>query len=184
MNKTRLIILGVFVVLIAAVFYTPLGDIFKDKMEDKSHVAGLRTLTDEDFDVDLNAYNGAEKTNLKTLKDKNKVTFINYWGSWCAPCVEEMPTIQNLYNNRKDDVEFVLIAIQDKPHNIVSFAEKHALTMPLYDPASPLSEAMLPKVFPTTYILNKKGEIVLHETKTRDWNDEEINALIDDLLAE
>ena len=43
---------------------------------------------------------------------------------------------------------------------------------------------MLPKVFPTTYILNKKGEVVLSETKTRDWNDKEINALLDKLIAE
>ncbi len=184
MNKKRLFLLIGFVVLIAAFFYTPLGDIFKDKIEDKSHVAGLRVLKDEDFDVDLNGYNGAEKTNLKNIKNENKVVFINYWGSWCPPCVEEMPTIQALYNHRKDDVKFVLIAIQDKPKNIVNFAEKHQLTMPLYEPTSPISEAMLPKVFPTTYILNKNGEIVLHETKTRDWNDQEINDLLDKLIAE
>ncbi|WP_068599155.1 TlpA family protein disulfide reductase [Vaginella massiliensis] len=184
MKKTHLFLIALFVIFIAAIFYTPLGSIFKDKIEDKSHVAGLRTLSDEDFDVELTGYNGAENTNLKELKSKNKVVFINYWGSWCPPCVEEMPTIQNLYNNRKNDVEFVLIAIQDKPKNILNFATKHQLTMPLYEPASPLSEAMLPKVFPTTYILNKKGEIVLHETKTRDWNDDEINDLIDQLLKE
>ena len=56
--------------------------------------------------------------------------------------------------------------------------------MPVYEAASPLSINLLPKVFPTTYILNKKGEIVLKETKNRDWNDKEMNDLLDKLIAE
>ena len=81
-------------------------------------------------------------------------------------------------------MKFVLIAIQDKPAIFNAFLQKNKYTMPVFEPNSPISNNMLPKVFPTTYILNKKGEIVLKETKTRDWNDKEINTLLDKLITE
>ncbi|ADX68424.1 MULTISPECIES: TlpA family protein disulfide reductase [Weeksella] len=184
MNKKRLFFLGFFVVFIAAIFYTPIGKFIQDKLEDKSHVAGIKILNEEDYNIDLKGYNGALDENLQSAKNSGQVVLINFWGSWCPPCVKEMPSLQELYNTHHEKVKFIFIAIQDKPNDIINFAKKHELTLPLYEPISPISVAMMPKVFPTTYILNKKGEIVLHENKTRDWNDQEINALLEKLIKE
>ncbi len=182
----RIIIAIVVLIALIAIMFTPIGTSIKEAIEGDQHLVGTRDekINDQDYDVDLIGYNGAENTNLLKLKNSGEVVFLNFWGTWCPPCVKEMPSIQQLYEAKGDKVKFVLIAIQDKPKTITSFLEKNNYTMPVYEAGSPLSINILPKVFPTTYIINKKGEIVLKETKNRDWNDKEINALLDQLIAE
>ncbi|MBF0595880.1 TlpA family protein disulfide reductase [Faecalibacter rhinopitheci] len=187
MKKDKQIILAVVVIIgLIAIMFTPIGTKIKNLLEGEDHLVGVRDdkLSDSDFDIDLIGYNGAKDTNLLDFKNSGEVVFINFWGSWCPPCVQEMPTIQSLYTSKGKNVKFVLVTIQDKPKTFTAFLEKNNYTMPVYEPNSPISVNMLPHVFPTTYILNKKGEIVLKETKTRDWNDTEINQLLDKLIAE
>lgn len=186
MKKNKQIILAVTVVIaLVAIMFTPIGTFLKSKIEDDSHVAGMDVeLSESDYDIDLIGHNGAKNTNLLDFKNSGEVIFLNFWGSWCPPCVAEMPTIQKLYEAKGQKVKFVLIAIQDKPKVFNAFLEKNNYTMPVYEPNSPLSNNILPRVFPTTYILNKKGQVVLKEIKTRDWNDKEINDLLDKLIAE
>ncbi|GGE98219.1 Thiol-disulfide isomerase or thioredoxin [Chishuiella changwenlii] len=186
MKKNKQIIFAVTVVIaLVAIMFTPIGTFLKSKIEDDSHVAGMDVeLSESDYDIDLIGHNGAKNTNLLDFKNSGEVIFLNFWGSWCPPCVAEMPTIQKLYEAKGQKVKFVLIAIQDKPKVFNAFLEKNNYTMPVYEPSSPLSNNILPRVFPTTYILNKKGQVVLKEIKTRDWNDKEINDLLDKLIAE
>lgn len=187
MKKNKQIILAVAVVLaLVAIMFTPIGTLIKQKLEGDEHLVGIRdeNLSDSDFDIDLIGHNGAQNANLLEFKNSGNVVFLNYWGSWCPPCVSEMPTIQKLFEAKGQQVKFVLVAIQDKPKTFNAFLQKNNYTMPVYEPNSPISVNMMPHVFPTTYILNKKGEVVLMETKTRDWNDAEINALLERLIAE
>lgn len=105
------------------------------------------TLQDSDMDIQLQGINVPD-TNLKSLKG-NKLIFLNFWGAWCPPCREEWPTVQKLYEAKKGKVDFVLIAMQDE--------EKHARfeRAPIHRSrlhcASPISNNVLPKVFPTLF---------------------------------
>ena len=49
------------------------------------------------------AYHTLDGEERHLLADKGKVLFVNRWGTWCAPCVAEMPSIQKLYDRYKDD---------------------------------------------------------------------------------
>lgn len=90
-----------------------------------------------------------------------KVVVLNFWATWCPPCIREMPSLQAFYNKYQtsSDVEFLVIEVDNKPDLAKSFVEKNNFTFPVYSPASMIPEAFLGQSIPTTVILNKKGEI-------------------------
>ncbi len=135
------------------------------------------TLKDSDMDIQLKGINIAD-TNLKDLKG-NKLIFLNFWGTWCPPCREEWPTIQKLYDGKKNKVDFVLIAMQDQEADVRKFLEKYNYSVPVYIAQSPISNSVLPKVFPTTFLLDKNGRILLKEDASKDWNSKSVNDFID-----
>lgn len=135
------------------------------------------TLQDSDLDIELKGIN-TPNINLKSLKG-NKLIFLNFWGTWCPPCREEWPTIQKLYISKQNKIDFVLIAMQDEEQNVVKFMKENQYTAPVYIAQSPISNNVLPKVFPTTFLLDKNGRILLKEESSKDWNSEKVHQFID-----
>lgn len=130
-----------------------------------------------DYNVVLKGIN-VPNTNLQNLKGE-KLLFLNFWGTWCAPCREEWPTIQKLYESRRNDVDFVLIAMQDKEDDVRKFLQNNNYSAPVYVAESPISGKILPKVFPTTFLLNKDGRILMKEDASKDWNSDSVHRFID-----
>ncbi|MCD8540580.1 MAG: redoxin family protein [Leadbetterella sp.] len=100
-----------------------------------------------------------QKTDLAALK--GKVVVLNFWATWCPPCIREMPSLQALYNKyeKNPGVEFLVVEVDNKPDLAKSFIEKNNFTFPVYSPAGIIPEAFLGQAIPTTVILNRKGEI-------------------------
>ncbi|MBP0612571.1 TlpA family protein disulfide reductase [Chryseobacterium sp. cx-311] len=138
------------------------------------------TVDDADYDVKLKGIN-TTSTNLKNFKGK-KLVFLNFWGTWCKPCREEWPSIQKLYDSKKDDMDFVLIAMMDKEEDVRKFLQENNYTVPVYIAESPINGKILPKVFPTTFILDSNGRILQRETATKDWNTEAVHSFIDKFI--
>jgi thiol-disulfide isomerase/thioredoxin len=93
---------------------------------------------------------------------KGKVVFINFWATWCAPCVAEMPSIHGLYEIYKDNSEvvFVMINVENNETKARKFIKKKKYTFPIYLPNS----TQIPKVYeskgiPTTFVIDKEGYI-------------------------
>lgn len=137
------------------------------------------TLSDEDYDIQLKGINVPD-TNLKNLKG-NKLVMLNFWGTWCPPCIEEWPTLEKLFLARKDKIDFVFVAMQDKEEAVIEFMKKNNYTAPVYIAESPITKHVLPTVFPTTYLLDKNGRILLKEEGSKDWNSKSTNAFIDNV---
>lgn len=151
----------------------------KDLLFPVAAIENAITLQDSDMDIQLKGINVAS-TNLKNLKG-NKLIFLNFWGTWCPPCREEWPTIQKLYETKKDKVDFVLIAMQDEEEAVVKFMKENNYTVPVYIAQSPISNNVLPKVFPTTFLLDKNGRILLKEDASKDWNSKSVHGFIDNV---
>ena len=134
------------------------------------------TFTPEEMNLQLKGLNVPD-ANLADFKDK--VVFLNFWGTWCPPCRAEFPSIQKLYDSKKDKVQFVLIATQDQEASVRKFLAENKYTTPVYLAKTPIAEKMLPKSFPTTYILGKNGRILKKEEYASDWNSDSIHQFID-----
>lgn len=133
----------------------------------------------EDWDLSLKGF-GIPDTNLENLK--GKVIFLNFWGSWCPPCREEMPSIQALYNQYGKEVEFVLIPMNESSSSHQNYLKENGYKLPVYEAKSLISNTFKPKVFPTTFIINRSGDIIYSLSGARDWNQKEIHDLLDKSL--
>ena len=151
----------------------------KDMLFPVAAIENAITIKDADYDIQLKGIN-VPSTNLKNFKS-DKLLFLNFWGTWCPPCREEWPTIQKLYDSKKAKVDFVLIAMQDQEDDVVKFMKKNNYTAPVYIAQSTISNDLLPKVFPTTFLLDKNGRILLKEDASKDWNSKSVHEFIDNV---
>lgn len=130
------------------------------------------------FDWNLIDSNG-EMVNFSSFE--NKVVVVNFWATWCPPCVAEMPSFQKLYEDFGDQVVFLFVA-NDKKSKVVAFIQKHDYSFPVFFQASTVPDELNSNSLPTTFIINKSGDIVVEKTGAADWNSGKARALLIKLL--
>jgi len=111
---------------------------------------------------------------------KNKVVLVNFWATWCPPCIAEMPSIQKLYNDYKGKIEFVFVS-NESPEIIQRFLKKNKYNFNTYNPISTPPELFNVTSIPRTFLIDKTGHIVIDKTGASDWNSNKIRSLIDSL---
>jgi thiol-disulfide isomerase/thioredoxin len=89
-----------------------------------------------------------------------KVVVINFWGTWCGPCVIEMPEIQAFYEQCKDDPEvvFLTIANDTNPDLVHRFMAEHEYSFPVLLDDGFVRDAGI-RAFPTSWFIDAKGQI-------------------------
>jgi cytochrome c biogenesis protein CcmG/thiol:disulfide interchange protein DsbE len=94
-------------------------------------------------------------------KLKGKVVFVNFWATWCAPCREEMPSMQKLYEKMpKDKFEMLALFNNDKKPVAKNFVAKLGLTMPILSDEYNFAGTKYGLTgLPETFIVDKKGVI-------------------------
>ena len=87
---------------------------------------------------------------------------VNFWASWCAPCAEEAPDLQQAYENYRDQgVTFLGVAYVDSEAKATAYIEQYGITYPNGpDLRSEISDAYNIRGVPETFIVNRDGEIV------------------------
>ena len=103
---------------------------------------------------------------------KDRVVLLNIWATWCAPCVEEMPSMEKLHRELKNE-KFVILAvsIDESGAEIVRpFMKKHKLSFPaLIDSAGTLKNLYQTTGVPESFIIDKQGRILDEVIGPRDW---------------
>ncbi|MBV8774988.1 MAG: TlpA family protein disulfide reductase [Deltaproteobacteria bacterium] len=131
-----------------------------------------------------------------TLKDLNgapislaslrgKVVFLNIWATWCAPCREEMPSIESLYNAFKANKDFVVLAVsQDTDGKLVPpfVQQNHLQFRVLLDPRNEVGERYEVSGIPETFIIGRDGRIVAHHVGPYDWANADIREALQELI--
>ncbi len=118
---------------------------------------------------------------INTPVGKGKVTFISYWATWCPPCIAEIPSLEELYNDYGNKINFLFIT-NENSERVKRFLDKKGLNIPAVLPRMNMPETLFERSIPTNYIIDKKGSIVLKEHGAADWNSQEIRDLLDTLL--
>lgn len=112
---------------------------------------------------------------------RNKVIVVNFWATWCPPCIAEMPAFEKLYQDYKNNVVFLFVA-NDDPKKVEKFISNKGYSHPVYYQLTEAPKDLLSNSLPTTYIINKEGEIVVDKTGAADWNSGKVRDLLDTLI--
>lgn len=104
---------------------------------------------------------GGENFQLSDLHGKKVI--LNFWYSWCPPCIEEMPELQEFYNDYQEEVEVVtvnLTKVENNLSDVANFIDEHGytFTVPL-DEDERISERYVVYAAPTTYFIGTDGTI-------------------------
>lgn len=113
-----------------------------------------------DFELaQINPHNELESIRLSELQGKG--VMLNFWGTFCPPCEAEMPFMESLYPQYKDDIEIVAVNLDNSEVVIDRFIEKHGLTFPVvHDKNNDVLDLYKVKPLPSTFFINADGEIV------------------------
>ncbi len=115
---------------------------------------------------------------------KGKVVLLNFWATWCPPCISEMPVFNRLYKEmRVRGLEVVAISTDRSEGYLRDYVSKHSLDFKvLYDEDRTVTKQYKVFSMPTTFLIDKNGVIVEKFYGEYDWTDQEIKKKIEKLL--
>ena len=118
---------------------------------------------------------------------RGRPVLINIWATWCSPCREEMPSMNALYKDYSaKGLAIVAIALDEGGKSVVApFMQAHGLTFPaLLDPQNMVGKQLQEPSIPTSYLLDKRGRVIVRVSGPHDWNARQIRRLVEQLLTE
>jgi thiol-disulfide isomerase/thioredoxin len=123
------------------------------------------------------------KGNGHTLGDfRDKVIILNFWATWCPPCRAEMPSMQSLYNDYHDKVNFILVSSEDITQ-LQQYLNEFDYNFPVYMQLSPLPQIFPVQSIPTTFVISKDGKIVVEKNGAANWNSPKFREQLDGLIG-
>jgi len=119
--------------------------------------------------------------NLEALR--GKVIFLNFWATWCPPCLAEMPSVNRLYEQFKNDsdVVFLMIDADSDFAKAQAYMDRKKYKLPVYTFASQLPKELFKGSLPTTIVFDKKGRISFNEEGAANYSNSKFIAFIKQL---
>ncbi|HUJ79385.1 MAG TPA: redoxin domain-containing protein [Nitrospiria bacterium] len=133
-------------------------------------------------DITLPTLKG-DNVNLASLK--GKVVLVNFWATWCGPCLMEMPSLQRLYQHyQHSDFEVLAVATDFEGASAVQpFVDRLRLTFPvLLDPQLQVNDLYKVTGIPTSIIIDRDGIITHKFYGAEDWDNDRSHRLVEQIL--
>ena len=126
------------------------------------------TVSDGDHTVHLANYRG-------------RVVLLNFWATWCPPCIEEMPALIELHHERPD-LAILAVSIDEDPEAYSRFiTRRHVDLITVRDPGQKAAGLYHSKMWPETYVIDRQGVIRRKFIGAQDWSSPEIRAYLKSL---
>lgn len=145
-------------------------DLFKTRYEDipPKLPETITILGEAPSDWKLRSLDGSE---FVVNPHQGKKLFINIWGSWCGPCLAELPHLQALYDELNADTTIEFYFVSEEPEATVrAFVAANEYTLPFYVCDRDKPTEFNNRAYPTTYIVNSSGQIVYRMEGSAKWD--------------
>lgn len=130
--------------------------------------------------IDLFTADGAPFS-LASLR--GKVVLVNFWASWCEPCVAEMPSLQRLRDQCLGRLEVLGVNYQEGPARIKAFLGKVGIVFPVVrDTDGAVARAWEARIFPSTFVVDREGRVQASLVGEADWTSLSLVRKIEPLL--
>jgi thiol-disulfide isomerase/thioredoxin len=107
---------------------------------------------------------------IRLSSAKGKAIFLHLWGTWCGPCVDELPEIQRLYDSLGNgQIEFILVSNEEEA-KIKKFIDQNSYTFSVYRTKEDIPDALSAIGVPCTFILDRKGAIRVRQMGAALWS--------------
>ncbi|NQU32145.1 MAG: TlpA family protein disulfide reductase [Bacteroidetes bacterium] len=117
---------------------------------------------------------------LESLNDKP--IFLNFWATWCPPCIAELPGIAELYEKYGGEINFILVSNESRA-KVRAFSKKNNFEeLPFYQ-SNNVPNDFASQSIPTTFIISKEGTIVLSKKGVASWNSGRVEDIIEKLIS-
>ncbi|MCV9387220.1 TlpA family protein disulfide reductase [Reichenbachiella ulvae] len=104
---------------------------------------------------------------------KGKTVFLNFWATWCPPCIAEMPDIHNLYEEMDPSaVTFVMVSLDDDFEKAKAFKTRKEYSFPIYQLVTARPAVFQSQAIPTTYVISPEGKIAASRSGMAKYNTE------------
>jgi len=132
----------------------------------------------------LTTLDGESAHNLQELK--GKVVYIDFWASWCPPCVKSFPFLDQLNHDMKDQgLHIIGVNLDEKVTDAKEFLAKYPVNFSIVaDPSKQCARVFEMMAMPTSYLIDRKGTIRHIHQGFRPGETEELRALITQLVME
>ena len=178
-NRKALVFLIILVLAFASILF--LQDVKQNRNEDAVSVIKIG---DQAPKIKLTSISG-ETMELAALK--GKVVLVNFWATWCPPCIKEIPSLIKAYDDLKSKgFEILAFSIDSNGKKIVpGFVKEHGINYPvILDVDQKYARSFSVFGVPENILINKKGKIVTKKYGADDWGDPIIRKEIEALLNE
>ena len=122
-----------------------------------------------DYDWTVKSLDGQD---FKMADAKGKVVFLNFWATWCPPCVAEMPSIQKLHEKLKDEGVVFLCISNEETSKVSRFVREKGFAFPIYTMQGSPPAVFKSRGIPATFILSPGGKIAFKHVGGAKWDDE------------
>jgi peroxiredoxin len=163
MLKSNRVLLGVLAVLFVVFLFT-IRDVLEQRVVGIGDSAPKFAVTTE---------NGQQ---ISRSEFGGKLLVVNFWATWCPPCIEEMPSLNQFASTMsKDGVVVLGISIDRNEKAYRDFLQRNQLSfLVARDPEENISSSYGTFKWPETYVINRDGRVVQKYIGPRDWGDPQI----------